>query len=326
MPEAAVIYLEMSRDELHGGEGWGFSTCLWSPTEKVSGGRWPFWQKILDVRAGDAVLHLRGIGHDAAFVGHSVASQDGYVTQDRPPSPGQWDFSKRFYRADLHSFTLLQRPIRLAEVFERRRAELETYFDVNKTRSTKSNIFYVRQSGRLQCLNGAYLSEVDQELFAALFGIDPTARVGTRASFVSVETGQQLSWVGTRLGQAAFSREIRKLYGHACCFPSCEVRDGRFLVASHIARWSDNQGLRGQLGNGLCLCLIHDKAFEIGLFSLDEECRVIVHPNTRSGTAALDRSLAQAHGHKITCGNVVPMSEALAEHRARVKCDLEAWR
>lgn len=94
---------------------------------------------------------------------------------------------------------------------------------------------------------------------------------------VSIETGLQLSSIRTRLGQARF--------------PDCDVSDPRFLIGSHIARWADNEKLRGNLGNGLCLCLIHDKAFEVGLYTRDEPLAVFVNPRERKPGSIIVKGL-----------------------------------
>lgn len=92
-----MIYLEMSRDEQHGGGTWAFTNCVWAPTEKKGGGSWPFWQKVLKVRAGDLVIHLRGKSPNAYFVGYSTAMADGFKTTRRPPSAGEWDYAESFF-------------------------------------------------------------------------------------------------------------------------------------------------------------------------------------------------------------------------------------
>lgn len=112
-----MIWLEMSRDEEHGGTGWGFTECLWSPTIKKNGARWPYWGATGQVRRGDVILHLRGRTHNAFFVGHSIASNDGHETQKRPPSPGEWAFATTFYRTDLAGFERFEQPIKLDDVF-----------------------------------------------------------------------------------------------------------------------------------------------------------------------------------------------------------------
>jgi putative restriction endonuclease len=96
------------------------------------------------------------------------------------------------------------------------------------------------------------------------------------------------------------------------------VSDPRFLVASHIARWSDNEALRGHLGNGLCFCLLHDRAFEIGIFTLDERFRVFIHPKERNADSPIVRALLSHHGQQISLAEIVPSEDALLEHWIRV--------
>jgi hypothetical protein len=320
-----MIYLEMSRDDTHGGGTWSFQNCVWAPTHTTKGSEWPFWNKVSEVREGDTVLHLRGIRPRAHFVGYSRASGDGFETKRRPPDPKNWNFANRFYRADLTDFIPFHQPISLDALFSTRRRELETYFDHNRGRGPdKRNIFYVRQSGRLQCLNGAYLSDVDEELLVALFGTTDAVTVSeTGVAVVSVETGSQIAMVWSRLGQAKFAEEIKKLYRNRCCFPGCEESDPRFLVASHIARWADDVILRGQLGNGLCFCLSHDKAFELGLFTLDEQFRVFVNPREGRTSSPITRNLLALHGHQISLAEIVPLEDALLAHWIRV--DIEPF-
>jgi hypothetical protein len=315
-----MMFLEMSRDEGHGGGSWAFPNCVWAPTQKKRGGKWPFWTKVGDIREGDIVLHLRGISPNAEFVGYSRASGDGFVTSRRPPDPKAWSYSNQFYRADLEGFTRFHEPINLRHVFEARRKELDNYFKNNKKKGAqKLNVFYVRQAGRLQCLNGAYLSDVDEELFNALFG--PSESIGEKdgvRGLASIATGSQLATVRARLGQSRFSKEIKTLYGGKCCFPGCDVSDSRFLVGSHIARWSDNEELRGNLGNGLCLCLVHDKAFEVGVFTLDESFRVYVNPREKENDSTVVIAIAARNGEQIRLADVKPLDDALLEHWIRV--------
>ena len=315
-----MIYIEMSRDEDHGGGTWGFTNCVWAPTKKENGASWPFWTKVSNIREGDVVIHLRGISPAAYFLGYSVASNNGFRTSKRPPNPGIWSFAEAFYRADLTGFTEFHEPIKLTDLISARNERLGTYFDENKARkSAKANIFLVRQSGRLQCLNGAYLSDVDDDFLDALFGNGSRISSGeNRQAIVSVETGFQIAAVRIRVGQARFSSSIKDLYGNKCCFPGCDIADDRFLVGAHIARWSDNEKLRGHMGNGLCLCLFHDKAFEKGIFTLDEHHRVFVNPRERHSQSFIVQQLTPHHGKRIRLAKILPIDDALLEHWIRV--------
>ncbi|MDF3058928.1 MAG: putative restriction endonuclease [Rariglobus sp.] len=273
----------MSRDADHGGKGWGFSTCLWAPIKKENGAQWPFWSKVRQVLPGDVVLHLKGIPPNAHFTGFSVVASAGYKTESRPPILGQWAFSKEFFRSDLTDYMPFPMPISLKSIFSTRKEELSEYFIENKTRSVRKNIFYVIQSARLQCLNGAYLSELDEQLAGIILGSDFSEESEVRSQDVSVETAHVIRSVKARIGQKKFSDLIKSNYGSKCCFPGCDVTDADFLVGAHIARWADRIDLRGRADNGLCLCLMHDKAFEKGFFTIDENLNVKISEVQESG-------------------------------------------
>ena len=127
-----MTYLEMSRDEDHGGGSWAFKNCLWAPIKKKDGAEWPFWNKVGKIREGDVVFHLRGISPEAYFVWYSIAARDGFQTSRRPPNAGDWGFAEAFFRADLTNFTQFHRPVKLVDIFEFRSAELNSYFDINR--------------------------------------------------------------------------------------------------------------------------------------------------------------------------------------------------
>lgn len=318
-----MVYLEMARDEIHGGGTWSFSNCVWAPSKTRKGRAWPFWSKVLKIKQGDVIIHLRGVRPNANFVGHSMASGNGFETTCRPPHSGEWDYAESFYRANLENFIPFHPPVNLVDIFAERKSELEEYFDRNKARKTdKTNLFYVKQAGRLQCLNGAYLSDIDDELLTILFGDNtPTTALDGIVTSLFVETGSRNATIQSRVGQSSFAEKIRSLYSNRCCFPDCAISDPRFLVASHIARWADNEELRGNLGNGLCFCLLHDKAFEVGLFTLDNQFRVFVNPKERSAESPFLRKLISHHGEQITLAQIRPLGGALLEHWDRVNIE-----
>jgi putative restriction endonuclease len=135
---------------------------------------------------------------------------------------------------------------------------------------------------------------------------------------VTVATKAQIAEVLSRQGQARFSAEIKRMYGNRCCFPGCNVSDARFLVGAHIARWSDNERLRGHLGNGLSLCLIHDKAFEIGIFTIDESYRVFLNPREKESRSSIVLKVRLSEGEQIRLADIKPLEDALLEHWIRV--------
>lgn len=168
----------------------------------------------------------------------------------------------------------------------------------------------------MQCLNGGYLSEVDETLLAII--LDNAGEFDGEASLVglSVPTSMAIKQIKVRVGHACFATNVKNNYNSQCCFPECKISDREFLVASHIARWADNIERRGDTSNGLCLCPIHDKAFELGYFSLDNNFKICVEKRN-DHSQIFKEYISRYIGMSISKGQVEPDREALEEHRRR---------
>lgn len=313
-----MIWIEMSRDETHGGGEWGFKKCLWSPTYKQGdrGGSWLFWNNILQVRQGDIIIHLRGKGHSAAFIGYSIAATDGHQTLERPPQAGAWNYATSYFRALLQDFQAFDKEILLDGFFVAHADQLKNY--LQNLSATPANRFFVLQANRLQCLNGAYLSKCDEELLALI--LDNETICSSSSIHQNHSTSETLRQVKQRIGQIQFSKDVKENYHYKCCFPDCEIVDRKFLIGSHIARWVDNPEKRGNTSNGLCLCPIHDKAFENGYFSLDDDYRVVLSRDLEVRTSKVFLEKIKPYEHrKIDPAQIPPDRDALKEHRFRCK-------
>lgn len=316
-----MIWIEMSRDEMHGGGDWSFGKSIWAPSHvnshvKKSTRPWRFWKNILSVEQGDIILHLRGGTHQACICGYSIAATSGYETHERPPYPGRWGYCESFYRVILEGYTEFDHPILLDTLFREKHVQLMDYLASRQMLPTK-NLFFTYQSNRIQCLNGAYFSPVSDDLLQIIFGQTNLDSDGELIQ-ASIPTSEVLSIIKQRRGQENFSKNVKTNYNHCCCFPGCQVSDNNYLVASHIARWADNPELRGEISNGLCLCLVHDKAFERGYFSLDDEYKVLVNYSPQIQQSNVFKEYIQNHaGEQIKLGKIVPSKKALSEHRSR---------
>lgn len=316
-----MLWLEMSRDEQHGGGNWGFKKCVWSPTQKTNGARWAFWETVRKVKEGDIVIHLKG-KIKPIFVGYSIAATDGYKTEAKPPKAGDWGYASSYYRVDLKQFTPFPSPIDLRTTFINNDKSLRNYFLNNKQLQDqqRERLFYVIQAGRLQCLNGAYLSEISQELFGILFDTPDSYTVNLQPMSLikEVDTSEALRQLKTRVGQRAFSNNVCQNYNNRCCFPECEIDERSFLIGAHIARWSENEELRGDVSNGLCLCLMHDKAFEKGLFTLDLDYKIWSEGVKLEESEWGKDNITPHIGEQIDLGESLPSHHALQEHWERV--------
>jgi hypothetical protein len=90
--------------------------------------------------------------------------------------------------------------------------------------------------------------------------------------------------VKARRGQRFFLGMILANYNIRCCI--CEIPIRELLIASHIVPWNKREDLRLDPHNGLCLCALHDKAFDAGLLTLDEQYCVLI-------SSAIDEYLPQ---------------------------------
>ncbi len=79
-----------------------------------------------------------------------------------------------------------------------------------------------------------------------------------------------------RQGQNFFHDAVFSAYNSTCCITGINVPE--LLIASHIKPWakSDDKTEKANPRNGLCLNALHDKAFDIGLITLDKNYTIIV--------------------------------------------------
>lgn len=77
-----------------------------------------------------------------------------------------------------------------------------------------------------------------------------------------------------RVGQRFFRRSVLSAYQYRCCVTGLAIPD--LLVASHIVPWNKNEKNRLNPRNGLCLAVLHDKAFDAGIITIEEDMTVKV--------------------------------------------------
>ncbi len=80
--------------------------------------------------------------------------------------------------------------------------------------------------------------------------------------------------VKVRINQDFFRKMILTSYNNSCCITG--IDNSELLVASHIVPWAYDKENRVNPMNGLCLNALHDRAFDNGLISIDENYKVIV--------------------------------------------------
>lgn len=89
--------------------------------------------------------------------------------------------------------------------------------------------------------------------------------------------------VKVRVNQDRFREGLLKKYHSKCCL--CGVDDRSLLVASHIKPWAkSDEHEKLDLANGLLLCPNHDKLFDGGYISFDEDGEIIISDKISSNS------------------------------------------
>lgn len=80
--------------------------------------------------------------------------------------------------------------------------------------------------------------------------------------------------VKTRVNQSLFRKVVINNYSNSCAV--CGLSIQNLLVASHILKWSESHHNRLNPENGLCLCNIHDRAFELGYIGIKSDYSILI--------------------------------------------------
>lgn len=117
--------------------------------------------------------------------------------------------------------------------------------------------------------------------------------------------------------QRAFANAVKSNYEYRCAITGIETRD--FLVASHIVPWSEDQSIRLDPSNGICLSLLMDRAFEKGHLLIEDDLTIRINWAKVGSDLVLRRQLELYDGQKLTQPKAeVPQPEYLQRRRVLV--------
>ena len=121
-----------------------------------------------------------------------------------------------------------------------------------------------------------------------------------------------------RVGQNFFRATVLSVYNGRCCITGLSVPS--LLVASHIVPWRHDRANRVNPRNGLLLSALHDKAFDNGLLTVDDDMTVRVS-NRRDYTndTYFSESIERYEGCRITLPEKFsPDRNFLSYHREHI--------
>lgn len=119
--------------------------------------------------------------------------------------------------------------------------------------------------------------------------------------------------VKVRKNQAAFRAMVLSAYDSRCALTGIAAPE--LLIASHIVPWSANEKLRLDPRNGICLSSLHDRAFDKGLITLNDDLTVRC-----SSKLILPKDVLSLFEGRIAAapGKFHPLPEYLEYHRDNI--------
>ncbi len=135
--------------------------------------------------------------------------------------------------------------------------------------------------------------------------------------FVGATEGSRVTKV--RLAQRFFRSSVLASYASRCCISG--INHPSFLIASHILPWSQYPQHRTNPRNGICLSSLHDRAFDRGLITFDENLKMVISTELRSALSnhVLKESFSQFEGQELQLPDkFCPDQSFLAVHRDRI--------
>jgi len=160
------IWIEITKSEHgHGGQGWEFGTCLWSPSKNRSGD--DYYAIMRSPISNDLVLHFYKNRWpdgkiDMRFCGFSFVQEAYNEINREPPLPGSWGGLSPYYRVDLINYNQLDRPLPIKTLLQEYIEDIRGEIIENRP---KYYPFILRRDGNIRTTQGGYLTKCTANLF-----------------------------------------------------------------------------------------------------------------------------------------------------------------
>jgi predicted restriction endonuclease len=172
--------------------------------------------------------------------------------------------------------------------------------------------------------NWSVMAERSEEAFEILMRGTPLAFPTEQAKEIDLPEGPSETnrTVKIRRLQTFFRNTVLASYENRCALTGMAIP--QLLVASHIIPWSENEERRADPTNGLCLNVLHDKAFDRHIITFDEDLRLVVSGSLIKGDIPdfQNSSFVEYAGKRLSVPHrFCPDTTALESHR-NVFCKL----
>ncbi|TJW02515.1 MAG: hypothetical protein E5W82_33865 [Mesorhizobium sp.] len=152
-----VVWIEDTKtaEHGHGGAGWDFGACLWSPSSGEDGR--DIYSLMREPHPDDVTIHC----NDGDIVGWSRVAGPFQEVKEAPPEPGPWAGRASYYRIPLSDYRPFRRPLPVSEFIVRNHGAL-----AEEIRSeTPKRYLFVLYNGTVRRAQGSYLTRCTSKLY-----------------------------------------------------------------------------------------------------------------------------------------------------------------
>ena len=151
--------------------------------------------------------------------------------------------------------------------------------------------------------------ECEQALIAAEVMPESFAEVEQVIPYDDLPVGEdRIVPATTRIGQRFFRAAVMSAYDERCCITGLAIP--QLLIASHIIPWSHDATNRTNPQNGLLLSSLHDRAFDAGLLTINDNMTVRLSGESVGSAGAFFSAAISAYD-----GQPIRLPEKFAPHR-----------
>lgn len=133
------------------------------------------------------------------------------------------------------------------------------------------------------------------------------------------EGKERETFAKVRINQNFFREMILASYRSRCAI--CSLPETNLLVASHIIPWAVNVSLRMNPQNGICMCSLHDKAFDRGLIAISDNFRLLISTTMKklSDEVAVQRGFLPYQDMEVRLPDkFLPDKKFIGYHREKI--------
>ncbi len=144
--------------------------------------------------------------------------------------------------------------------------------------------------------NLSYKSEI---LISQYFKKDIQEEFKPTTDLIFKEGVEREATVKIRVNQSFFRKTVLSSYDFKCSITGINIP--QLLIASHIIPWSKDKENRLNPQNGICLNSLHDKAFDAGFITFDNDFKMVISKEIKKNRDAnIEKYFLDLEGKKMT--------------------------